>query len=263
MGIAARVITGRVTNPGATLTALTMNTGDSATLPNWPDAVPAYLEQIWSSSATPGVFRVRSPRLHDQAQGIRLQVGVATPRKLVPQPFGQVLYPADQLTLELSGGGAETDLAAFLVYFEDLPGVSARLARWEEIQGSYRNVAGVEVSPVTSATAGQYGTGRAIDADFDTFKSGRDYALLGYLTDVPCGVVGIVGPDTGNTRVGGPGADDHLETYDYFARLARDTGRPYIPVIAGNNAGATLVDVADPATSTTIDVTLLMAELGS
>jgi hypothetical protein len=261
MGLACEVIAGRTTNPGATLTALTVNTNNSFTVRNYPTSAPAYLDQAWAKEATPGVFRVRSPRLHDQVQGIRMQVGDTTARLLLSSYGDQKLYPSDTLTVELSGGGAETDAGYFNVYYSDLPGIAARLAMWSEIGPRIANLVGVEVDATTSATAGDWSGGTAINATFDNLKANTDYAILGYTVATACGAVAIVGTDTGNLRIGGPGNLDQLVTRDFFVRMAENTGRAYIPVINSNNRGGTLVTVSDPAASTAIHVSLNMAEL--
>jgi len=261
MGLAAQLINGRVTNPGATVSALTTGIGDSFSVNNFPNTAQAYLDQMWAREATPGVFRIRSPRMHDASQGVRVQVGSASPYLLLPDGAGQLLYPSDTLTVEGSGGAAETDNFFYLVYYTDLPGVAARLASWEEVRPRVVDIAGVEVDATTSATAGQWSGGIAINASFDTFKANTDYAVLGYVTATTCGAVAIQGVDTGNVRMGGPGMNDHLQTREYFVKMAHGTGRPYIPIINSNNKATTLLYVADPATSVAINVSLVLAQL--
>src|SRR5262249_15770074 len=157
MGKALAVVTGRVTNAGATLTALTANTGDSFTVRSFPFGSNAYIDNVWAQEATAGVVRIRSPRLHDANQAIPDPLIVPNPPPLLPYEGRQPLYPQDVLTFELSGGGAETDVATMLHYYEDLPGVDARLATWTEVQSRIVNLAGMEVQAVTSGTAAQYG----------------------------------------------------------------------------------------------------------
>lgn len=261
MGLAAQVVVGRVTNPSTTVTALTANSGDSFTVANFTPNTPAYLENAWASSATAGVLRIRSPRMHDNAQGLRLQVGDATPRLLLPTGGSQPLYPSDVLTVEMTGGSAETDLAALLLTYDDMPGISANLAQWAEIAPRVRSLAAVDVNPTTSSTAGQWSSGTAINTTFATLKAQVNYAILGYTTSANVGVVAVAGSATGNLRVGGPGAKDGIETREFFADVSRDSGRAYVPVINGSDAGAVLLYVADPATSTSVHVSLTVAEL--
>lgn len=261
MGRALQVISGRVTNPGATITALTVNTGDSFTVRSFPFESGAHLVQAWGRNATGGVARVRSPRLHDQAQGIRLAVPAANARPLLPEEARQRLYPQDVLTVESSGGGAETDLLSLLLYYQDLPGIDARLATWEELVDRVVNLMGAEQNLSTGATLGDYGGSQALTADFDTWKRNVDYALLGYVLDTACGTVGVTGPDTGNLRVAGPGEQAPDVTADWFVALSRRLGLACIPVINAANIGATTVDLTHTAAATAIDVNLIFAEL--
>ena len=261
MGKALVVVTGRVTNPGATITALTANTGDSFTVRSFPFGSKAYVDNVWAQEATAGVVRIRSPRLHDANQAIRERVIVTNPRNLLAIQVQQPLYPQDVLTFELSGGGAETDMATMLHYYEDLPGIDARLITQQEFDNRAVNLAGIEVQATTSATAGQYGGTVALNATFDNWKRNVDYALYGYLLDTTVCTVGVPGPDTGQLRVGGPGTTEALLTSDWFYRNAQFQQIPYIPVINAANIAATLLDLAGTTTSTTVNVTLNMAEL--
>ena len=263
MGKALVVVSGRTTNPGATITALTANTGDTFTVRSFPFGSQAYIDNVWAQEATAGVVRVRSPRLHDANQAIRERVIVTNPRGLMPYEVRQPLYPQDVLTFELSGGGAETDMATMLHYYEDLPGIDAQLASWDQVKPYIVNVAGMEVQAITSATAGQYGGTVALNATFDNWKRNISYALLGYLTDATVCTVGVTGPDTGQLRVGGPGTTEALVTSDWFVENSRAVGASYIPIINAANVAATLLDLAGTTLSTTVNVTLIVGELGN
>lgn len=258
---AIEVIAGRVTNPGATITPLTANTNSSFTVRSFAATSRAVLDNMWSHSATAGIFRIRSPRLHDASQGIRVQVGDTVPRLLLPGTVGQPVYSSDTLTVEGSGGGAETDAFYYTLYYNDLGGISARLAMPSEISPRIVDLAGIEVDVTTSATAGDWSAGTAINASFDTFKADTDYALLGYTTSVALGAIAISGSDTGNLKVGGPGPLDAIETNSWFMDQSMETGRPYIPIINSNNRGSTFLFVSDPAVSTAARVSLLFAQL--
>ncbi len=140
MGKALQVVTGRVTNPGAAITGLTADTGDSFAVRSFDMSSPAWLENVWAMAATAGVVRIRSPRLHDAAQGIRLRTLAANARPLLPEACDQRLYPQDVLIFEMSGGAAEVDMASMLLYYPDLPGVDAQLASWDEIAARIVNI---------------------------------------------------------------------------------------------------------------------------
>lgn len=261
MGRAMEVITGRVTNPGATLTALTANTGNSFTVRAFADSSQAWLEGMWTQQATAGVFRIRSPKMHDAVQGIRYRAPAALTRNFIGDPHATRLYPTDTLVVEQSGGGAEVDSAAFLVYYDDLPGGDQQLALWEQIKPSIVNLLTIEVAVTGPATSGDWSAGNAINSTFDLLKADTRYAILGYQTDAECLAVGVAGADTSNYRVGGPGCIEPLETRDWFVRHSLLTGRPHIPVINANNRGGTLASVARITAAGTVNVSFSAAEL--
>jgi hypothetical protein len=263
MGRALITNVGYIANPSTTFTAVTMNTGDSATVPSFTPGSYAMLFGVFSPGATKGQARIRSPRFHDAAQAIRLQRGAAVIEPLLPLHLTQPLYPSDALTAEVTGGASETDMLGWQEYFDDLPGVNARLAAYSEIASRIKNILGQEVGPTAGSTAGQYGTARAINADFDTMKANTDYALLGFATDTKCAAAVIKGPDTGNYRVGGPlSITPTYETRRWFVELSERIGKPCIPIINSNNKGNTTIEVADTTASTAPKVSLILAELG-
>lgn len=254
-----QTIAGRAANPGATLTALTMATGDSLTVKGIAAKGNILLEQVWAQEATLGVARIRSARLHDAAQGIRLRVSQSA-QVLLPYETPQQLEPLDILTAELSGGGAETDVLCALLYYDQVAGNVGRYATWDQISARIVNILGNEIALTTSATAGDWGGSSALNKTFDTIKP-VDYALLGFLSDTAVGAIGITGPDTGQVRFAVPGALQTLELADYFVELARQTGRPHIPIINGINKGVTNVDAIHTTASVAINVTCILAEL--
>jgi hypothetical protein len=255
------VITGRVTNPGATLTALTANTGDAFVVKSFSFGDRALIIDAWAQAATPGVFRIRSPRLHDVSQGIRLRTVQAAARSLIPKELLQKLAPQDVLTVEGSGGGAETDVFAFSVYYAspDLP--AARLISEAEFMSRQKNIFGAEVQVVSSGIAGQYGGSTALNATFDVWKRNVDYAILGILSDTAGCTVGVTGPDTGQTRIGLPMAIEPLMSRDYFIQMARYLSLPLIPVINAANIATTFIDCATTSVSATVNFTVIAAEL--
>lgn len=264
MGLAARIVAGVLAKPAEALPIeeLAMATGDSATVPNFDFASPCYLDEVWAQFAEKlGLVRIRSSRLHDDAQGIRLQVPVNN-ELLLPDGADQLLYPGDTLTLEAQAQVKEKAVVVALQqYFSDLPGVAARLAMWAEIQPRIKNIFGCQITEVTT-TAVNWGAGKALNASFDTFKSGTDYAVLGYTSSIEATALRIVGPDTGNLGIGGPLRLDSKVTRGYFIDQSVKTGRPYIPIIASNNKAATLVSAIAP-TEVKPNVTLILAELGA
>lgn len=258
---ALEVITGRTVNPGATITALTANTGNSFAIRDFPTGGAAYLEGLWAQNATAGVVRVHSARFHDDVQGIRYRSPAALIRNLLCDEAEQPLFPNDTLSFEMSGGGAETDSAAILVYYNDLPGINAKLATWEQIKPRIANLLTVEVPVAGPATAGDWSAGTAITTLTNLLKSDTNYALLGYQTDTACLAVGWSSTDTGNLRVGGPGTTESVETRDWFISLSKAHNTPHIPIFNSNNRGSTLASVALNTAAGTINVSFSLAQL--
>lgn len=254
-------ITGRVTNPGTTLTALTMDTGDAATVKSFSFGDSAWILDAFAQTATPGVLRIRSPRLHDVSQGIRLRTVQATSRSLIPAGMRQKLAPQDVLTIEGSGGGAEVDVFATTIYYQsaDLP--AAKLISEQEYLSRIVNIFGAEVSITTGGTAGQYGGSTALNATFDVWKRNADYAILGIISDTAGCTVGITGPDTGQTRIGMPMTVEPLQSHDYFVKLAHFNNLPLIPVVNAANIATTFIDAAATATGSSVNFTVICAEL--
>ncbi len=100
MGAAIEVITGQATNPGATITQLTANSGDSYAVRSTDVAADIELWNAWAFTTTNLLMRIRSPRMHDQAQNWRGQPPASTPRPLIGLQPSQRLYSQDNIIVE-------------------------------------------------------------------------------------------------------------------------------------------------------------------
>ena len=261
MGKALEVIGGRVPNPSSTITAYTPNTGDSFTVRNFQTGSPAWCLRTWGLSATAGIQQVHSPRWHDNVRGFRAKLLAADARPVWNLGRKQTLQPQDVLVFEASGGGAETDNGFLLNYYTDLPGADARLIDVAQVNTRAVNVLTVETTHTSSSTAGDWGGSVAINSGSQLLKANTDYAILGYLTDTNVGAVGFRGPDTGNIRAGGSGSNVRTVTREWFTTLSEETGLPCIPVFNAANAGGTFVDIAVPATGSTVVIETLLVQL--
>lgn len=255
------VITGRALNPGATVTALTVNTNNSFTVRAFPEGQAAYLEGMWTQQATAGIFQVRSPRMHDDVRGIRFTAAAANVRNFFDDWSEQFLFPNDPLRVEITGGGAETDSGALLVYYQNLPGIDARLQMWEQVKPRIVNHLTTVVTVVGPTVAGDWSAGTVFTTDSDLLKSDTDYAVLGYTVDTEVLAVGLSSSDTGNLRVGGPGPIEPIETRDWFVSLSLAHGTPHIPVFNSNNRGSINAFVARNTTGTSDVVAFHLAQL--
>lgn len=262
-GPALELVTGFATAPSTTFTALTMATGNSSTVRNCPDTKMVKLLEAWTDKQTAGAFRIRSPKLHDNVQGIRLADVASIVQGLLPSVSAQRLYPQDTLTLEVTGSGTAGDIetACMLIYYEDLPGSNARFIDRAEVQRRAVNMFTVE-NTIALGTAGGYSGEEAINAEFDLFKANTDYALLGYNVAVECACVRWRGADVGNYGLGGPGSEDlKPQTKDWFARISEKHGLPLIPVFNSANKFGILVDGAQDENGADTTLTSIFAEL--
>jgi len=266
MPLAFEVLCGRATAPGTTMTTLTPLTGDSFVIKN---AAPGKRTLLCNASArihagASGMLRIRSPKLHDNVMGLNWQLHAGHNFLLMPTRVVQPVFPQDPLTIEMTGSGTSGNIehGAIFVWYEDLPGVNARLVNYADIAARIKNLFTVQV-PLSLGTSGDYTGTVAINSAYDLFKANVDYALLGYKVSAEAFMIGIRGPDTGNLRIGMPAVVGHEDfTEEFFIRLNERWGVPTIPVINGSNKFSTTIDgVQDEGGADTV-VTLIMAELG-
>lgn len=260
MGVAIATTLGSYHNPSTTYEAVTVANGDSLTVRNFASSDFARLEQIIRGGATAGAVRVRSPLLYDDVQGIRFETSENPSVMLLPPEVGQPLQPGDTLTLEVTGGTAEYDLAALVSYYSNLPGANARLHSWGDISGIIKNIVGVEVDVTTNATEGQW-EDTVITTTVDLLKAGYDHAILGYVTDTALTVVGVKGDMTSNFRVCGPGSTSTDDTSAWFVTQGERHNTPHIPVFNADDKNLVYVSTADVGASTTAKITLVLAQL--
>lgn len=263
MGACMELVDTFVTNPGAGGAATAVFPGDVLTVRNFDPPAQAYLVDVWGSGATAGFLRIRSPRLHDNVQGIRFRDVAAINRGLLTEYEWQILYAQDTLIVEMAGGAAETDGASYLVFYDDLPGTSPDLHMIGDLLPRIRNLVNVEVAVAGGAAVGQRSAASALNATFDLLKANTDYALLGYEVDVVGLSVGFRGIDTGNLRVGGPMTTERIETRDWFVRLSQKMGKPMIPTVNSANKSGFLIDTSQVVAGVAANVTCVLAELAT
>jgi hypothetical protein len=270
-GVALETIGGFSTAPGAVFTALTPNTGDSFQIRSADIATRPKLLAAWGWNQVTGVFRVRSPRLHDNVQGIRMRnlANIVFPRTaIVPGvSFPQPLIPQDVLILENTGSGVggQIETGHLLIYYPSLPGVAARLTDPATVIAKGQTVLGQEVDLPALGVAGGYTGTTAINAGagLDNFKANTDYALMGMFTDTRCGNITIRGVDSGNLRIGVPGEPTFADqAVDWFMQLSMAFSLPLVPVFNSANKFSIFVEACNNQTAaSTPVVTLMMVEL--
>lgn len=260
---ALELLVGQATAPSTTLTGLTMNAGNSLTVRSAGEGSRVRLLQAWTDVQAAGVFRVKSPRMHDNVQGIRYTTVASDLAQLLPDGGPELLYPQDVLTAELSGSATAGDIetAAMLLYYDDLPGASARLETFDAILPRIVHTVTIE-NTLSLGTAGGYSGEEALNAEFSLLRANTDYALLGYVCSAECAAVRWRGVDTGNLGVGGPGDDSRRQdTRSWFVNLSRAFGAPCIPILNSANVAGVLIDGVQDENGTDVTVNTILAEL--
>jgi len=263
MGSAIDTISGFVTAPGATFTAWTMALGDSLQIRNSNPQKRTLLLEAWAWNQAVGTLRLRSPKLHDNVQGIRWAIPANSVDFNLPYEVSQTLYPQDIIIAEQTGTatGGQIESGSVLVFYEDLPGVAGRFVSPQDIAKRGVNIVNVELS-LTPSAAGGYSGQLSLNAQFDLLQANTDYAVLGYLTNARAATVSIRGPDTGNLRASGPGEPTKRDqTCQWFVRLSDRTGIPLIPVINSANKSGTFIDCVSNQAATALTVNWLLCQM--
>ena len=259
------LLSGFVTAPSTTFTALTICAGNSLTVRNAVEGSRVQLLAAWGKHQTAGNIRVRSPQLHDNVQGIRMYDVAADPVNLLPEQMNQLLEPQDTLTVEATGSatGGDLELASLLLYYDDLPGIEGRFITAADLFSRTKNIMTVE-NTLALGTTGQYTGQEAINSEFDLMKANTDYALIGYTVSAVCGCVRWQGSDVGNLGIGGPGHPTKKNvTANWFLRLAQQYDLALIPIFNSANKAGILVDGQQDEDGTDTILTSIFAELGN
>lgn len=248
---------------GATLAALAAVTGDSLAVRGAQENKRIDLVQFWTDVQVAGTARIRSPRMHDNVEGIRVDTIISDLYPLMPWGARQRVYPNDTIGVQLGGSAVAGDLeyVLMMLLYEELGGASPNYISADELTRRAINVMSVENTIATGTTRAWAGS-EAINAEFDQFHAGGKYALVGYLVDAEAPAVGWRGPDTANYRLGGPGIEtDRSVTVDWFIKLSKALGLPLIPVISSENKASTLIDALQDENGTDTTVISYLVEL--
>jgi hypothetical protein len=263
---AVQSVGGFVTNTGATPLAFPQTAspspGDTFAIQNFALESEAYLVGLWAKSSGPLTVRIRSPKLHDVAEALRVRIPANTVLDMLGLQLRARVYPQDNLIVEVGDVPANSTVALNLqLYYRDLPGIQARLATWGEVAGRIEYLLGQVVTTAAPGTPGTWGPGDRIVKNYDNLRVNRDYAILGYILDATIVGVAVRGTDTGNLRVGGPGHTDLRETREFYKDSSERLGTPFIPVFNSANRLSFLVDVLDTVANTAVNVTFILALL--
>ncbi len=257
-------LNGYVVNPGATETNIIMAGNDSLQIRSFNQGQNAWLIGMWALVQAAGIFKIRSPKMHDNVQGIRFNTIGSNGYNLLPSGTKQPLYSQDILTVTLSAADAALDIeqVGMLIYYENVEGAGPDLFSWSDIENNIVQFVTVQNTIVAGVTGG-YGPAEALDADFNLLKANTKYALIGYTISSEQGSIVWSGTDTGNFNIGGPGLRlEKDRTIAWFKDLSEKTGLPCIPVINSANKSNTFVNITSDENAITPIIQSIFAELG-
>jgi hypothetical protein len=242
--------------------ALAAVTGDTLVVRNFDANTEAVLLGFGRKGITAGMARIRSPYFADDIQGIRGRVLAADASSIIDEQGDQNLHAQDTLIFESTGGAAAEQESGWVQNWYASPGMSqTTLLTSAEATQRAVEVIGTEV-PVVGGAVATWGAA-LLNTGTGVLKANANYAVLGYVLDVACTAIALLGPDTGNFNAGGPGLTTKQFTRNYFAYMSDRSGLPCIPVINSANAGGTQVKVVDSGGATAVNVNLILARLGS
>jgi hypothetical protein len=269
MPIALEGISGYATHPTVgTFAALTMSGSDLNTIRSFDISKVASLIATWIFTQKNGVFRIRSPRLHDNVQGIRQRSIQSIPDPIIyGGQFMQPLYSQDALILELTLAVADAagnqEYAAAMIYYPDLPGITSSLISIAQLKALGLELMGQDVA-ITTTNAGGYTGSVAINAEAgcDNMKANQWYALLGATVDTACCAVRIQGADVGNLGLLVPGnPNDQQLMGRWFVALSEYCNLPLIPCFNSANKTGILVSAAQNDGAAAVNASLIFVRL--
>jgi hypothetical protein len=248
------------TAPGSAGAAAAALTGDSLTIKN--SKGPAHILQLWSQFQADGYLQLITPTSHDTTRGFRQVVETANIDNLLPAGLGLEVQPQElmQITIAGSATAGDVELGFALIHYDNLPGVEARGIRFGDLLRRAESLLTVQCT-ITGAATGYTGA-ELITAESDLLRANRDYAVLGISTNVACGALTLIGPDTGYVRVGVPGQSSDADMgRDYFCSLARQYDLPVSPVNNSGNKASTYLGIVQNENNVSPVIAVVMALL--
>lgn len=246
------------TQPNTGLAAAAV-TGDSLTIKN--SHGPAICLANWSFNQVAGWHQIAFPSGHDTTRGYRFNVSVLDPvwRGVLGQPL--IFEPQELLTVSIAGSNTagDVELGCMNILYPNLPGVTGRYTDWDTALKHTTHLTTVNAT-ITGAATGYTGT-ELINAESDLLRANTDYAVMGMETNTACAAMWLMGPDTGNVRIGCPGSTEAELTVNFFGLLSRAMNRPCIPVINSGNRNSTNIGILQNENNVSPLITLHLAEM--
>lgn len=262
---ALELISGFVTAPGATETAITNTNSTTKTIRNFQMG-RAFIVGAWSNGQAIGYTKIFSPRMHDSVNGFIFESTALNNSLCWPVGQPEEVYAQDTLTITKAGSAVAGDIenVGALVYYEQY--TEGKFITLKELNNRRLRVLSLRNSFAALVT-GAFTAGTALSGvtSGDILIANTDYAVLGAsfsqsdTTNFGAHSLTIQGPDTGNLPVGMPLVD--TVSQDFFVRLAKAYDSALIPVVNSANKGGTLLKVNNNENANTVIVTLYLAQL--
>lgn len=262
------------TTGGTFADTLTANSGDSLTVSNYLDG-GARITHAWgidsASVAELAWTFTRYESVHDQQRGLRVEIPALVPggagnvaaHTLFSPPYYVPVFTGDTGTLTVTSTAADAVVVSWLTEYDNLPGVKAAFATWDQIWALRVTAIGLNQLPVASGTKGAYGATRALNADETRLSADKYYAILGVSVQTQVTTIALQSTTWGGQTIGIPAGALDVDSNMWFVKESIASNKPLIPVINANDAGNVLVKVADSAASTSPKLDWHMVELKS
>ena len=262
------------TTGGTFADSLTANSNDSLSVANF-NTGEANLIEMWGNDSTSvmegQMIFTRPQSTHDQSHGFRFQnasllAGSAAKvgaQEYLPGKVGTQLYKSDTATIQVTSTASDNCAVSYNILYDDLPGAAGVFISPAQASNLQNSIVGINVAAQTSSTRGAYGTSRAFNADDARLHANTWYAIIGWTLQTPIMTVGLLGPDWGGQRIGGPGDPLTFRTGDWFFMQSDRWNVPLVPCFNSNNVGNVLVTLADVAAQSTPALDFTLYELKS
>lgn len=225
-------------NTGLAGTALT---GDSLTIKNANRSRKVRIIAAWATRQVAGFSQLIFPTGHDTTRGWRVGLSIGAGSLTLPMGAAIEVQPQELLSSTLAGSNVAADIEqdAFLIHYEDMPGIDARLITAAQADQRVEKYTTIEASVAAVAT-GQYSE-ELINADSDLLLANRDYCVFGITARTASHNLTLRGPDLGNVRVAVPGVLRPEIGNQFFSLISRTHGIAAVPVINSGNKASTFV----------------------
>jgi hypothetical protein len=276
---------GKLNTSGGTFAdTLAVVSPDSLSVANYDspaDQSGAKVLEMWGMDAVSvaeiAVTLSRQQSVNDQSRGVRFNIPALIPggagtvgsHNMLPGLATIPLYKSDTFTFTVTSTANDEVAVSWNTLYDDLPGVNAVLASWDQVQALRYSTIGLACNAVASGTAAStYGTARAMNADDTRLIANTWYAILGVSVQTVCMSVTLTGPDWGGQRIGLPGSVLNGDSTAWFVDQDvkwRQAGHlasgGLIPCFNSNNVGNVNVQVLDTVASTSPKLDFLMYAL--